>query len=120
MSQRHRYRRLRLTLTSCLVGLVGLAGAVVRAQAAAGDYPSPLYLSGAASAALPTSFKLIGTVPPVLPSTAPTATVTAVTNPSYPNGTFGYYYTIVDAVGGETLPSPVSTNANTGGAAKEI
>src|SRR5438034_4496112 len=120
MSQRHRHRRLRFALAICLVALVALGGAAARVRAAAGDYPSPLYLAGIASAELPTSYKLIGTVPPVLPSTAPTATVTANTDPSYPNGTFGYYYTIVDSVGGETLPSPVSTNANTSGVAKEI
>src|SRR5207253_8438216 len=46
-----------------------------RAAAGAGDYPSPLYLSGGVSSNVSTSFQLLGGAPPATPATPTVALV---------------------------------------------
>src|SRR5438477_3558682 len=75
------------------------------AIAGSSDYPSPLYLSGAASSQVTGSFTLVSGAGPGQPGSAPTAVAgaaDALTN------TYQYAYTVADPVGGQTAPSPLS------------
>jgi hypothetical protein len=78
------------------------------AGAAVGDYPSPLYLSGAASTQVGTSNALVASPGPGTPSATPTATGGAA---GALTGTYSYAYTVVDATGGETAVSATSIAA---------
>jgi predicted phage tail protein len=90
-----------LVVGSCLLGL-GSSGA----DASLSDYPT-LYLSGAASTVLPTSYKLVTSAGPGAPAAAPTvigyddAELDGLNCNSY-----DYVYTEVDSTGGETPASP--------------
>jgi len=93
----------------CLALLAPLAGS---AAAGTGDYPSPLYLSRIASSALAGAHELMTSPGSGTPTTPPTTT--PVVGLGIPTGFYRYVYTIVDANGSETEPSPVSTpDANT-------
>jgi hypothetical protein len=94
---------------ACLALLAPLAG---RADAGTGDYASPLYLSRIASPSLAGAHELVTSPGSGTPTTPPTTT--PVVGLGIPTGFYRYVYTIVDANGSETEPSPVSTpDANT-------
>jgi hypothetical protein len=94
---------------ACLALLAPLAGS---AAAGTGDYASPLYLSRIASSALAGAHELMTSPGSGTPTTPPTTT--PVVGLGIPTGFYRYVYTIVDANGSETEPSPVSTpDANT-------
>jgi hypothetical protein len=88
---------------ACLALLAPLAG---RADAGTGDYASPLYLSKIPSSALAGAHELMTSPGSATPTVAPTTT--AVVGLGIPTGFYRYVYTIVDANGSETEPSPVS------------
>jgi hypothetical protein len=97
--------------TALLVALLLLLACFAgRAEAGAGDFPSPLYLSGTPSSAVTGSFKLVGNPGPGAPAAAPT--VAAIAGGSMPVGSYTYVYTFVGA-DGETAPSPISNTATT-------
>jgi hypothetical protein len=84
------------------------------ANASLSDYQT-LYLSGAQSSVLPTSYTLVTSPGPGAPTAAPTVTPYVPDPVPTADGLFfdclnsyDYEYTYVDATGGETSPSPVS------------
>ena len=95
-------------LALVLLSLVGGAG---KAAAGVGDYPTTLYLSGAASTNVPgASNTLVTAVGPGQPAMMPTAVATVAAG--LLNGTYSYAYTRVDPTGGETAVSPTSLNVS--------
>jgi hypothetical protein len=95
------------------LGVVALAAAVALAFGTGGagasvdDYASPLYLSKVASPDLPGAHELLTAAGSSAPTTPPTTS--AVAGAGMPTGFYRYSYTVVDANGSETEPSPVST-----------
>src|SRR5438132_5524225 len=77
-----------------------------RAAAGAGDYPSPLYLSGGVSSNVSTSFQLLGGAPPATPATP---TVALVGGGSL-TGTYNYLVVAFDS-GGRRSASLASNSA---------
>jgi hypothetical protein len=88
------------------------------ATGGAGDYPSPLYLSGSGSSLVAGSYQLTAAAGPSLASlTAPTATVVAGAGVTV--GSYTYVYTVVDG-GGESPPSAPSNTATTSSGNQQI
>jgi hypothetical protein len=100
-------RPLAAFLGAAMLALAPLAGS---AGGAAGDYPEPLYLSKAQSAELSASFKLIATSGPGAPAAVPSV---ANGGAGVLTGSYSYLYTVYDATGGETPPSPTSASIAT-------
>jgi large repetitive protein len=101
-------RRLALLAGLALVLLL-LGSTSENAAAGLSDYSSTLYLSGAASSIPGASNKLVTSAGPGQPSTAPTLALGSACS-SCLAGSYSYQYTVVDATGGETAPSPASLN----------
>lgn len=76
------------------------------AGAGVGDYASPLYVSKVASPALTGAHELVTNPGSSTPTSSPTTTAAA--GLGIPTGFYRYSYTVVDANGSETEPSPVS------------
>ena len=100
----HHAHPARLGALAAAVALV-LAVFAGSASAGAGDYPSPLYLSGGASSQIGTSFQLVATAPPSTPAT-PTAAASGV---GVLVGSYTYLYT-VDTGSGSVQASATSNS----------
>jgi hypothetical protein len=105
----------RLGLAAALAGTValGLAFFAGPAAAGAGSYPSPLYLSGGASALVGTSFQLVGGPPAAVPAT-PTA---ALNGAGVLTGSYAYLYTVDSGAGAFTASA---TSTSVGPASQQI
>ena len=91
-------------LSACVLA-VGSSGA----KAGTSNYTT-LYLSGAQSSVLPTSYGLVTSAGPGTPAATPTVTdYTDASSDTLGCDTYDYEYTTVDPTGGETPPSPMST-----------
>jgi hypothetical protein len=109
---------LKLPVALAVAALLVLAPLAARANAAAGDFPSPLYLSGAQSSVVtvvPAGSKgsrvLVAGAGIGGGLAAPTAALAQ--NGTIPtSNSFTYAYTLVDAAG-ETAPSPTSNSVTT-------
>jgi hypothetical protein len=100
---------LKLAVTLAVGALLVLAPLAARANAAASDFPSPLYLSGTPSSSV-TNSRALSTSAGIGGSfAAPTAALLA--GGSMAAGGYTYVYTLVDA-GGETAPSLTSNSVN--------
>ena len=93
-----------MLLASLALALLSVGHSAGTADASVSDYPATLYLSGAASTRLGTSNTLVATAGPGAPTTPPTAAV-AGAGALVPSS-YTYEYTVVNATGGETPPSP--------------
>ena len=93
----------RALLPAALVVLVLLLGR--SASAGTGNYPTTLYLGGAASSILAASNGIVASAGPGTPASAPTATAGST---GVLTGSYTYEYTETDS-GGETAPSAAST-----------
>jgi hypothetical protein len=92
-------------LAALALGMVLLLGLAPGAPGGAGDYPEPLYLTGAPSVNVSTSHRLLANGGP---GALPAPSVVAQAGAGMPIGSFTYVYTVVDSSGGETAPSAVS------------
>jgi hypothetical protein len=104
-------------LLSLVLGAALLLVLAPGATGGAGDYPEPLYLTGAPSTNVPTSRLLLaGGGPGAL--SAPGVGVQA--GGTITVGSYAYVYTVVDPIGGETAPSAVSATATTSAGNQQI
>jgi hypothetical protein len=103
-------RRLALLAGAALAALV-FGGASDNAAAGTSDYPSTLYLSSVAASPslLSAGETLVTSGASAPPSTAPTLALGSACT-SCLSGSYSYEYTVVDGTGGESPPSPASTN----------
>jgi hypothetical protein len=99
--------RLRLLSASVLGVLLVLAPLAARADAAASDYGSPLYLGGTGSGVVTGSFKLTTSAGPGAPTAAPGATVLPGGSMPLSPSSYTYVYTYLGA-DGESAPSPTA------------
>jgi hypothetical protein len=97
--------RLALALAACVLSALAL---VPGATGGAGDYPSPLYLSTAASS-LAGSYNLTATAGPGIPTQTPTVAVGGAGNLTSGGLNYAYRYTVVTG-DGESPPSPISSS----------
>jgi hypothetical protein len=97
--------RLALALAACVLSALAL---IPGATGGAGDYPSPLYLSGSPSS-LSGSYKLTATAGPGIPTQTPTVAVGGAGNLTSGGLNYAYRYTVVTG-DGESPPSPISSS----------
>jgi hypothetical protein len=97
-------------LLTLVLGAVFLLVLAPGATGGASDYPEPLYLTGAPSTYIAASHRLgAGGGPGALAAPG----VSVQPGGAMTVGSYTYVYTVVDATGGETAPSVVSSTATT-------